>query len=364
MKNITFYSQSLCSGGAERVISNLANYLSHRYNVNIVVNTLDNIAYELDPSIKLFELDNKKIKNPLFRNVYRIKQTKKILPTLKSDIIVSFLPMPSLRVLLLRKYLKTKIIISDRNDPKVEYNNIFTKRLFSYLYSKADGVIFQTEEQKSFFPKKVRDKSNIIYNSLKEDFIIDLGGIEKENRIINVGRYENQKNQMLLIHSFGDIANQFPEYKLVIYGTGSLKEKLSLEIERMNLKSRISLCEPVKNIKQELYKSKIFVLSSDYEGMPNSLLEAMACGLACISTDCPCGGPREIINDENGILIPVSSQEELTKSLIRLLKDEDEMIKMGNKAKMVKNKFNPKEINKQWENFILKIASNGDINEK
>ena len=350
---IMFNISSMGKGGAERVISILANELIKEHDVSILVNTKENQAYILNKKIKLLELDKKYISTALFRNIKRIWSSYKILKKEQPDIIISFLPIPSYRILLLRKFIKAPIIISDRNDPNKEYHSFISKFLMKTLYPKADGFVFQTEEQKNFFNKSIQNKSVIIYNPIKDEFLNSNKFTHKEDTIISVGRLVRQKNQKMLIESFAKIANKYSNYKLKIFGKGPLEASLKKQIEDLNLSDRILLCGVCDDIKNELEKAKIFVLSSDYEGMPNALIEAMAVGLPVISTDCPCGGPKELIdNEENGILVEVGNMDMLSKKLKYLIENQQEAKRIGKNAEKIKEKLNSINILRQWNNYI------------
>lgn len=358
---IMFYTSSMGKGGAERVISVLANNLISCNEICIVVNTTKNAAYELDKKIKLIELDKTYNKISIYRNIKRIIDTKKVVEKEKPDIIISFLPMPSYKILSLKnKFKNIPIIVSDRNDPKEEYKTFINKVLMKSLYKRADGFVFQTKEQKEYFNKKIKDKSVIIHNPIKDEFLENnLKNIIKEKTIITVGRLVEQKNHEMLISAFAKVYSKHKDYKLKIFGDGPLKEELQKQIERLQLKDKIQLCGVSDNIKEELEKAEIFVLSSNYEGMPNVLIEAMAVGLPCISTDCPCGGPREVIETEkNGILVPIKSEKELVNSIEKLINDKEYSNKIGNNATEIKNKLNTNKIVTEWKEFITNIKIN------
>lgn len=355
---ILFYIDNLQKGGAERVIANLSNHLIKSNEIDIMLNSTENIAYKLEHNIKLIELDDKKsVKNLIIKNINRLKKIKKEVVEENPDIIISFLPMPSYRMLLLKKQLKKPIIVAERNNPEDEYSSIIDRILMKKLYKKADGFVFQTNQQKEYFNKEIQDKSKVIFNPIKKEFM-NKNIIEKENVIINIGRLTEQKNQEMLINAFAKICDKHKEYKLKIFGQGPLKEKLAKQIKDLNLQERIILEGISNDIKTELEKSKVFVLSSIFEGMPNALIESMALGIAPISTDCPCGGPRELIkNGENGFLIKNNDKEELAFKLEQLLSDENKIKKLGNEAEKIKEKLNIQTIATQWQDYITEVIN-------
>lgn len=352
MINIT----GLRKGGAERVISVLANKLINKYDIDILLQSSKDMAYNIDKKIKIHTLEEEPKKSVIIRNWQRLKNTKKVIEREKPDIILTFLPIPSYRVLFLKKKINNiPIIVADRNDPKQEYKSLFDNILMKWLYKRADGFVFQTKEQQEFFPRSIRDRSTIIYNPIKDEFTNDNNGknINKEKIIISVGRLTSQKNQKILIEAFAKIVRKYPEYKLKIFGKGELEKELKKQINELELQQKVELCGVSDNIKRELQKSEIFVLTSNYEGMPNVLMEAMAVGLPVISTDCPCGGPRELINNRmNGILTQVNNVNDIEKNIELLISDKKLAITLGKEAEKIKEKLNADKIVKQWEEYI------------
>lgn len=346
-------------GGAERVIANLSNELASDNEVYIMVTGKVAEPYIVNDKVKMLDLDEGGYcRNPIMRNFRRMRKMKRILLNIQPDIVVSFLPSPSYRVLFLRKKINCKVIVSDRNDPRHEYNSLANKILCRWLYKRADGFVFQTNEQRDYFPKAIRERSVVIPNPLKSEFLSPVIDRRKKNTIISVGRFHKQKNQKLLIDAFTEISSGYKDYKLKIFGHGPLEKELSDYIKGLDMADRIILHKPVENIKKELSESKIFVMTSDYEGMPNALMEAMACGLPCISTDCPCGGPRELIRDGvNGVLFEVGNRDQLIEKLKTLIDDTKLREKFGQNARSICDKMNPKEICKRWRKYITEIVN-------
>lgn len=363
-KKIIFCIDSLGKGGAERVVSTLANELSQNNQVSIITLVNEQVAYELNENVNLIELGKlkynskgksfKKVKS-LYNLIYRTRELRKCFNRIKPDIIISFLPEASfLTVYANRK--KYKLIISDRNDPNHEYQTFIYKKLVRILYPKADGYVFQTFDAKNYFNNIIdfkKKKYEIIVNPVNEKFINYPISKSKEKKIVSVGRLTEQKNIYLLIDSFSDIEKDFPEYTLTIYGDGNMREHLSNKIKSLNLENKIAMPGIVNNIQENIIDASLFVMSSDYEGIPNALIEAMTLGLPVISTDCPCGGPRMFIeNEKNGFLIPVGSRKELANTMKKVLSDDNLKNRIGKNAKDIVELVNPSVINSKWENFI------------
>jgi len=374
---ICFFITTVTKGGAERVIANLSNYLVNEENIeNVDIINIYNteISYDLDPKIKVYTIEKKFVKHQnlmnnhkglvkfikhvakYIKNIHRKHILKNMLNKSDYDVIISFLPEPSFMILSLKKYIKCPIIVSDRNDPNLEYNNIRTKYLMKKLYPLADGFVFQTLDAKRYFDKLFTKKNQIIFNPVNKNFIRESYIGEREKTIVNVGRLENQKNQMLLIKAFEKIKDEFNEYKLIIYGDGTLKKSLQDYITNNNLTERVILAGEVEDLNEKIYKSSLFVLSSDYEGMPNALIEAMCLGIPVISTDCPCGGPRMLIdNNENGLLVEVNNQEQLSEAIKKILSNNEYAKELGIKASRLSEKVSSDVIDKEWLEFIKKI---------
>ena len=248
------------------------------------------------------------------------------------------------------------MILSDRNDPKQEYSNFGYNFLMRKLYPRANGFVFQTKDAKEYFNEIIdfnKKEWNIIFNPVNPDFKnckeIDV----RKKKIVSVGRLTEQKNMELLINAFSKIYKEFPEYSLTIYGEGNKRTALEERIKELQLTEKVFLPGITNDIKEEIYDASLFVMSSNYEGMPNALIEAMVLGLPVISTDCPCGGPRMLIeNAKNGYLVNVGNEHELSKIMKLILSDDELRENIGKEAKKIIDLVDIDIINKKWENFI------------
>lgn len=371
---ILFCIDSMTKGGAERVISNLSNYLiNNGYDVNILTVVNSDIEYDINLNVKLECLEDKFInvrneKNGKIKKisnfVKRIKLMKKAINKINPDIIISFLPYTSFITLKAIKDIPT--IVSIRNDPKIEYSSKIYNFLMKKLYPRADGFVYQTEDAKQYFKNIINVKSAIIPNPINEQFIVsqEFQG-ERKKEIVSVGRLFQQKNHQLLIESFADLSDELLNYNLIIYGEGEDREKLQRIIKEKKLENRIFLPGNIKDVKEKIFDAKMFVLSSDYEGMPNALMEAMALGIPVIATDCPCGGPKFLIdNNNNGILIDVGDKEQLKNAILKIIKDTEFSKKISHNAIEISQKLAPEKINKKWEDFIVEIYKEINYKEK
>lgn len=358
---ILFTLGTLNKGGAERVVANISNYLAKRNNeIHIVTTLKEKSFYKLNEKINLYGLDNRIKYNFIMKNIKRLKKLKKILEEVNPDVIISFLPEPSYRILFLKMFNhKLKVIVSVRNDPKMEYTSIINRAVMKILYPLAEGFVFQTKEAQEYFDKKIQKKSVIIPNPINEEFICEPYNGKREKKIVTVGRLEEQKNHKMLIKAFSKLPEGLSEYKLIIYGEGSLRPELEKQIKELNLLGRVFLPGQVDDVKNRIYKAGLFVLSSNYEGMPNALMEAMALGVPCASTDCPCGGPRFLIKNEyNGLLYNVNNELELKLAINKIIGDEELSKKISKNAQKRMLDLSPAKINEHWEEYIVSICSN------
>lgn len=356
---ILFYINVLSGGGAERVIANLSNQFATDNNEVLLVTTYSTPnEYSIIDKVNRINLENREVKykNRFTQNIKRIKLLRSIIKRYKPDAVVSFMEEPNFRNIVATAGLPVKTIVSVRNDPKKEYYGRIGDFIAFFLMPFADGCVFQTEDACNYFPKRLRKKSAIIFNSVKEDFY-NIKRKPLEGKIVNIGRISKQKNQKLLIEAFYEVVTNFPNAKLEIYGEGPLNNDIIQLIKNYSLVDSVSLKGNVNNIPQVLAETDIFVLSSDFEGMPNALMEAMAMGIPCISTDCPCGGPRMLLeNGKNGILVPVGDVKELSKALDLLLSNVKMKKYLGKNAKEKANKFMPNEIYYEWKSYIQKVV--------
>ena len=245
------------------------------------------------------------------------------------------------------------VFVSERNNPWVMPDVKITRLLRKAMYPLAKGIIFQTEMAKSFFPKYIQRKGIVIDNPVDVSRIPLLYEGSRNYTITAVGRLAPQKNFKLLINAFYMFSKMHDDYCLEIYGDGQLKNELEQQIKELGIAHKVSLCGARKDVLDRIRCSSMFVLTSDYEGVPNVLLEAMCMGMPVISTDCPSGGPRKLIEDGiNGLLTPVGDCDELVKRMDSLC-DVAYASSLSKEAYKVREKFTNPDIFVQWERYIF-----------
>ena len=355
---ITLFIGSLSGGGAERVACNLANHLSgFGHQVEILTMAEDIPAEPLNDTIRHTPLLKKnERKNALLNNYKRFIRLRNYMKTGTADAYIVMLPITIALMLGLSHVTDAPIIVSERADPR-RYSSGMQK-LLQKLSRRASGFVFQTAEARQWYVPYIDGVKNVIIpNAINPAFLRPEYSGVREKRIAAAGRLTEQKNFPLLIRAFAGIAADFPEHKLVIYGQGGLKEELAALAESLGISDRVEFPGYVKNMQEELEKAAMFVLSSDYEGMPNALMEAMALGLPCVSTDCGGGGARFLIEDGvNGLLVPVQDAPAMAEAMKAILSDPQKAAELGKNARKLQETLAPEKIYGQWESFIREIS--------
>lgn len=358
MGKIAIVCGSLSRGGAERVTVNLLEYLYKiGKDVMLITGAKKENEYQLSAEIKRIVL-NDAVDGKL-RICKMIQSMRKCLSEEKIDTVIIMGVPVCLYAVPPCIGRPVKMIVSERNDPKHFEGKTVVKILSRLLMSMAHGYVFQTQEAMDFYPSKYAAKGKIIRNPLIIESVPQRISIEK--RIVTCGRLVEQKNQKLLIDAFDIVHQKYPDYKLVIYGEGPLRNRLTEYIVHKKLLEAVEMPGNVTNVLEKIVDTTVFVLSSDFEGMPNALIEAMAIGVPCISTDCPCGGPRElIINGQNGLLTEVGNTEQLAGAIIRMIEDEEFREDIAKVAMQVKRSLAIECIGGQWLDLIDRVSLPGN----
>lgn len=357
-KRIAFYISTLQVGGAERAISNLANgFCEKGYQVYMITENPDGKeSYPLHRDVERIMLPKPDKGSRIFNMTARITNLRKIVKELRAQVLVSFIGKANIRAVLATRFTRTKSIVSVRSAPGREYGTKVRRILAKILFRFAEGAVFQTEDARDFFAPAVRKKAAVLMSPLHSDFIRERFTGKRRPEIVTVGRLHEVKNHEMLIRAFAEIAPDHPDHVLRIYGDGDTKEKLAGLIAELGMEDRVFLEGNCSHVADAIQEAEIFVLSSNVEGMPNALLEAMALGLACISTDCPCGGPRTVIRDgENGLLVPVGDTAALEGAMRRILDDPDLEERLGVNASAIREELSPEKINENWMAYIAQV---------
>lgn len=352
-----FYINTLGSGGAERVISLLANEMAARgHDVTLVLSFHVAEEYPVDEGVHLYVLEaSERHESKIKRNLSRIRKLRAVCRSEQPDVAISFMQEPNFRLLVATRGLNIKTVVSIRNDPRREYAGLLGAIVAKAIMPFADGYVFQTEDARRWFPESIQEKSTVIFNPVDCRFFNLRRGDQAKSgqRVMAVGRLVPQKNHALLISAFESIAAGFPSASLEIVGDGNLKGQLQ-EMISPELSSRIALTGRLDDVAEKLESTSVFVLSSDYEGLPNALMEALAAGVPSISSECPCGGPKLLIeHGVTGLLFPVGDKSRLAEELSRLLSDRSYAEALGSKARARSlQTFSSPKVFDAWEQYL------------
>lgn len=351
---IGFIIGSLNYSGAEKIARYLIDVLHNQYHYEIGVILLSGEGpYSDIDYIKQFVI---KTKGNKFLRVYnRQKQIRNIVNLEKYEIVISFGVKFNIDAMEALKNTNTKVILCERNDPVNDPHRKILRIRRRIIYPFATGYIFQTRRIGNFFGKKIFEKGTVIPNFIERP-MKNLYSEKNENNIVITARLDDvQKNISLLLRAFYKFS-QSNDYHLYIVGNGPDEKKLKFYAQKMKLEDRVHFMGK-KNVYDYLKIAKIFVLSSNYEGMPNSLIEAMASGIPSIATDCNGGGAAELIQDHvNGTLVPINDEDAMVNALNELANSSKLRKQYSEKAYELNKKLEMNYIIKLWVSYIEKIA--------
>ena len=344
-KRIVFFIPKLGMGGAERVVSILTRHLIRRgEQVEIVLYYDSEPFYDIHPDIQITYVERQTRSRNLLRNLLWLRRYF----TKNADLVISFLAQFNMVALTALFGTGIPVIVADRNDPRHMPMQAPVRLARNVLYHLADTVVVQTQHNKAYFSAALQRKCKIIYNpvDLQEKKGMALG-TEKKKRIVSVARLMKQKNQLMLIDAFSRFKKDYPDYTLTIYGEGPFQGELEKHIAELGLENSVFLPGKVQNVFDCIADAELFVLSSDFEGMPNALIEAMCLGLPVISTRV--SGATDLIRDgENGLLTDVGDMEQLTECMKRMLSDRQLQHNCTREAVKLNEELQTDRIIEQW----------------
>lgn len=363
MKKIVFHLNCLERGGAERVVTNLSGqFAAHGYEVYIATEWQGEDEYEIDKRIRRVHvgLDDRQEKHSRVRKFLdRIINLRNFLKKTRPDIVIAFARRANYRALTATIGMRMPVVISVRNNPIGYYDALSDRIQIALLFRRAAGCVFQTPDQRDFFPEYVRRRSRVILNPISDKFIGNAIPEEREKVVVHSGRLVHFKNQCMLVRAFELVHRQHPDYVLKIYGQDShdgTKQKLEELIEERKAQAYVRLMGGSSTLEKDMINAAVAAYSSDYEGMPNVTLEAMALGLPVVATDCPPGGPRMVITpEENGLLVPVGDEKALAAAINRLIEDRDFAERLGANAARIGKKASSEVIFGEWQAYITEI---------
>lgn len=350
MKKVCFLLRTSCGGGAERVAVRLANYFADKGYFVTYAFYYHTGDYFLNNSIEKKTLCEKAYKNKIHRTLYELKSTRVFFNSHYFDDILIFGYSPAIEFYAShpRKKNRKRVIVSERNDPNRNIKKRYLLKAREWAYKKADAVVYQTIDAKCFFSKLKLSEEYIIPNPIEDISVSPFSG-QRRKSIVTAGRLTEQKNIMLLIDAFASFLKVKPDYLLEIYGDGEQLHSLKCFCKEREIDKYVLFKGFSTNLLNDIVDSAMYISSSNYEGISNSILEALALGIPTIATDCPIGGSRLLItNQVNGLLVPVRDKQSLLDAMLLLDENKELSNKISKEAIRVREKYHISNIAENW----------------
>lgn len=347
---IAIVAHGLSDGGAERVASLVANhYAQMGHAVLFLAVYSDSKVYSLDERIT-YQYVGGNYPNKLSRLLYRSRDVDRQLKHFEADIAVSFIVNESIYSTLKRT---VPFIYTLRIHPGQACETLEDRITCLLAFYGAKKMIFQTPDARDFFSKSIRRKGVVIANPLTKGLPDWKGTANCEKTIMTACRLTEQKNLPMLISAFSEFHKKYSEYSLKIYGDGELLEELKDFSRQCGVEDAVYFPGYARNVHEIMANSSIFALTSDYEGLSNSMLEALAIGIPTVCTDCPPGGAAMYIEDGiSGMLVPVGDTKALTEKLCRMAEDSALCEKMSKNSRKIREELDVDKVLSQWESVL------------
>ncbi len=357
MKKLMIVTHKMSGGGCERVIAQLLGRFAQE-GIECVLVTECGVPsfYDLPESVEQIYLTFDQTL-PARRIPKAYKKLRRIVKQKKPDLVLALPEKVNVWTVLYLLGTGVPVVVSERNDPHRHPESRIKRILRRLFYPFAKGFIFQADDAAQFFPRSIRARGAVLDNPLDTARIPMRFDGERKRTVVAAGRLHPQKNFDLLIRAFARFYKTHHAYSLVIYGEGPERARLMQTANRLGIAGAVELPGQSKTLPEDINDCGMFVLSSDYEGMPNVLIEAMASGLSCIATDCPIGGVRSLItNGENGLLVPVGDEDALYAAMCRLADDEDYAVRLGRCAAEVRERLDEVVVAGKWRSYLERVA--------
>lgn len=356
--NIVFVTTSIGYGGASKMLIYVANQLcgrGHRVSVINLNITAQGVDQKVDDKVTIYDVDGRRNG---FQKLKCINEIVKIAKKEKAELLIGFTLFPNVFACLAGKRLGIPSVMSERGDPYRTIGKDFVSKAFLWIINRSKGGVFQTDGAKDFYGKGLQQRGVVIPNPIFiKGEIPSVAYEDREKTVVSVGRLDNvQKRYDVMLRAFKLFGEKHPEYVLKLYGDGPDQEQIKVWAEELEIADRVRFMGLTKLPMQDTARDGMFLITSDYEGISNSLLEAMAVGLPCVSTDHTPGGARLLITDhENGLLAPVADVKRLAEAMCEFAENSELARDCGNTAKDVINRFHEKKIIDMWEAYCFQI---------
>ena len=364
-KKLLIFIPHINVGGVEKNFFLIANYLAKKLNNVTVITINKEFSKKLNKKINIISPKNNKWKNSSMYVKYIISVCL-LINTLLSDrnyTLLSF--QANWYAIIITKLFGLKIITRSNTAPEGWSKNIFKKFLYKFIINFADQVIVNSNEFKKSLKKFFNVNSVCIYNPLNTTTLLKLSNHKinfpffkkKHIKIINIGRFTDQKNQLLILKSIKQLKKLVP-IKMLIIGRGRNDKILRNYIKTNQLRENVILKNAIDNPYPYLKLSDIFILSSNYEGLPNVLLEAQLFKKIILSTKCPTGPKEILMNGKAGIFFKMNNVKDLSKKIVYVYKNKNRLKNKVKKGFSELHRFNEKKNLDLYYKIILSILKN------
>lgn len=361
------FIHSLRGGGAERVAVDLcARWIANGHDVLLVTQTDDaEDAYELNKQVQRICLNTAGFKG-IMANLRRLFILRREIRRHRPDIVIGFMTTSSILAVLAGTGIRgCHVVATEHTHPPSQKLSGLWQKLRRYTYPRASRVIALTQGTQAWLEKNVPGSNiNVIPNAVhwpleNKEPVIECVKTPGRKLLLGVGRLHHDKGFDLLIKAFASIAHLHPEWDLIILGEGDKREALQKQLDEAGMGHRISMPGRAGNMRAWAKSADIYVLSSRTEGLSNSLLEAMACGVPSVAFDCDTG-PREIIRpDLDGVLVqPAEDEEALAAHLSALMFDQVKQVELGKRGIDVRDRFSMRRISGLWQEVFNDVLGN------
>lgn len=369
--NLLLLIHSLGSGGAERVLSTLANYWAGKgWQITVVTMTSEaSDFYQLDSRVSRIALNlAKDSPNPVFallNNLKRVVAVRRVLRSLRPDAAVAMMSTANIMLALSSMGIRDLVTVgSERTHPPNAFTQQFWNRARRFSFRYLSSVVALSQQSADWLSEHTSAKHvAVIPNAaiwplpLQEPVITPTPKPPNTYRLLTVGRLSNEKGFDILIKAFKALADDFPNWHLFIVGDGSDRQTLQQQIDSGGLTHQVKLPGRCGNLEQWYESADLYVLTSRFEGFPNTVVEAMSHGLPVVSFDCTTG-PREIIRPGvDGTLVAPQSSHELEVALRDLMMDHDKRERYARQAIEVRSRFALERVVGQWENLFQELGA-------
>lgn len=366
MKTVAFHLNCLAHGGAERVVSILANrFAAAGYRVLVATEWQEEIEYALSPQVERIHVGLRaedEGKGRVTKFLLRIRYLRAFMKTYRPDVLVAFAQRALYRALEACGGTGVPVVIAPRIHPVGNYDHLSDRIQMALFFHRTVGAVFQTEEMQAFFAPHLKGvETKVILNPVSAQFTGRAFQAPVRKEVVHSARLVDFKNQPLLVRAFVRVHERHPDYVLKIFGADGgegTEAKIRAEIAAHNAQDYILLMGESAALERDLPGAACFAYASDYEGMPNALIEAMVLGLPVVSTDCPPGGPRALITDrENGLLVKVGDEAALAQAICDMIEHPDAAERMGRAAARLIERTGEEAIFGEWESYLQKVTA-------